>query len=202
MTKLSLSDGQFGTLNKQGIFVQQGNGAIGFTDIAESKRGKLFGVTFNSLFRLNGRSGSITPVGNLGRGNINALGFDNKNQLYATGGSGFYRVNTKTGKAKLVKNITGFASSGDLVFHATRDLFFATSASFNGDELFAIDRKGGATRIGNIGFSGVYGLALEKGKLTGYTVNGQQIRINIQTGRGRLQKQLTGFGTGFIYGAT
>lgn len=202
MTKLSLSNGQFGTLNKQGGFVSQGTGSITFTDIAESKQGRLFGITFNSLFRLNNRSGSVTPVGNLGRGNMNALGFDNKNQLYGAGGSGFYRINTRTGKAKLVKNISGFLSTGDLAFHATRDLFFATSASISGDELFAISRQGKATRIGNIGFSNVFGLTLEQGKLTGYTPQGQQIRINIQTGKGRFQKRINGLGTGSIYGAT
>lgn len=202
MTKISLSSGELGSLNPQRQFVSGSSNSFGFTDIAESKQGKLFGISFNSLFRINGRSGAVTPVGRLGRSNMNALGFDDQNQLYAAGGSGFYRVNTKTGKAKLVKNITVFFSTGDLAFHPTRDLFFATSFSASGDDLFAISREGKATRIGNTGFSNVFGLTLEKGKLTGYTTQGQQIKINIQTGKGRLQKQIDGLGTGLIYGAT
>jgi PEP-CTERM motif len=133
---------------------------------------------------------------------INALGFSSKNVLYGAGDSGFYTINTSTGAASLVANISGFNSSGDLVFDPVNNRFLGTSGFFNStsDTLFSISLNGTATAIGSIGFSDVYGLFFENGTLFGYTANREQITIDLTTGAGTFNKNVTG-GIGFIWGA-
>lgn len=195
-TLLSTSSGQVGSVDvSTGIFTPELNGPV-FTDIALSESGQLFGSTFNALYRLDRTLGTSSLVGSF-PASINGLGFSIDNILYGTGSSGFYQINTTTGLASLVANIPGFSSSGDLVFNPATGQFLATSTG-SGDSLWSIALDGNATKIGNIGFSAVYGLFFENGRLYGYTSQ-QQILIDLATGSGILDKQLTGL-QGSVWG--
>jgi RTX calcium-binding nonapeptide repeat (4 copies) len=189
----SFSTGAIGQINTStGVFTPIGTNSTKFADIALSNNSELFGVGFDSkLYRINLSSNTSTSIGSLGV-EINALDFAGDGNLYGTGSNGFYRIDTSNGQATLVKTITDFFSSGDIVFNSANNQFLATSKVDSNDNLFSIALDGTATKIGNIGFSNVFGLFGENGTLFGYTSEGKQITINPATGAGTLSKTVTG----------
>lgn len=197
---LSTNTGQVGTVDSAtGTFNALATG-VTFTDLALSSDNNLFGITFSQLFSIDTDNGSSSLIGNLGE-SMNALGFTSSNDLYGTGGSGFYQIDSATGVATSIANISGFASSGDLVFDAVNDRFLATSSAGSSDSLFSIALDGTATELGSIGFSNVYGLSFENDILLGYTADRQQITIDVATGAGTFDRTVTGV-NGEIWGAT
>lgn len=177
-----------------------------FTDIALSPSEQLFGITFNKLYSVDLDSGTNNYVGRLekrkrGKGkSLNALGFSNDGKLYGTGGSSFYSIDTSSGRASRISSNSGFSSSGDIVFDAARDIFWATSVD---DSLWSITRDGVGTKIGDIGYGRVYGLAFgDDGSLFGYTANQDQLELDLGTGVGTFVRKIPGLNSQEIWGAT
>lgn len=205
MSIVSTSAGRVGNVRSDGSFQPFISNGSDFLDIAQGKGNRLFAAGFRSgastLYRLNASSGTVTTVGSSSP-YLNALGFAGK-KLYGAGDSGFYSMNQTTGSATKIATISGFDSSGDLVFVASKKRFYATSRGSGGDVLFAIDLKGRAQAIGGIGFANVYGLAaFTKTSIRGYTVQNQEIQINLKTGKGTFVRTLDLTGAGLIFGAT
>ncbi|MBW4515248.1 MAG: pre-peptidase C-terminal domain-containing protein [Timaviella obliquedivisa GSE-PSE-MK23-08B] len=202
---LSTSGSEIGSIDPTtGIFSPLANISTSYNDIASAPNGGLFGVSSNSLYQIDPATGGSSRVGSLGTFiNMNSLAFTPSNNLYAAGGSGFYFINTATGTASLVANIPGFNSSGDLLYDDASGRFLATSnAPFpTKDSLYSIGLGGDATVIGSVGFDSVWGLAIAKGTLYGYTSNRLQIIINPTTGMGKFDRMVTGT-VNQIYGAT
>jgi Bacterial pre-peptidase C-terminal domain len=155
----------------------------------------------NNLYRIDPATSTYTLVSNLvaiSTTTITSLGYTSSGALYAAASGGeFYSIDTATGKANLVAKIPGFAASGDLAYDATSNRFFATSQDrTNGgaDSLYSIGLTGDATLIGNVGFTQVWGLALENGTLYGFTPR-EQIKINLTTGAGTLDKPVSPINT-------
>lgn len=183
---------QVGTIDATtGAFTVTNTNGLQLTDIALNTSDQLFGITFDQLYKINGSS---TPaiVGNLGVGGMNGLGFTTSNDLYGTGSGGFYKINSSTGVASLLSNPAGFSSAGDILFNPLSNQFLATSTTPGNSTLFSIDLMGNATAIGNIGFSSVFGLTFDGGNLLGYTSDRKQIKIDLTTGAGIFDKDLTG----------
>lgn len=196
---LSTSDGKVGTVDTAtGGFTQVLSGPQ-FTDIALSEANDFFGITFDKLYKVDVSGGSTSLIGNLGA-SLNALGFSSSGVLYGAGGFGIYTIDTTTGAAALVNSIPDFSSSGDIVFDPVNSRFVATSSGSGSDSLFSIGLDGVATQIGNIGLSNVYGLFFENGTLFGYTADRKQITIDLATGLGTFDKNVTGI-NGEIFGA-
>ncbi|MBD2579912.1 hypothetical protein [Oscillatoria sp. FACHB-1406] len=171
-----------------------------FTDIALDPNGNLWGIDFYSLYSVDLNTGITRYVGELGD-SLNGLGFSTDGSLYGTGRNKFYSLDLNTGRASTLASIFAFASSGDIVFDAARDLFWATSSSSIGDILLTIARDGTSTRIGSIGFRNVYGLAFDdRGTLLGYTDNGVQLALDLNTGAGTALRNISGL-NGYIWGA-
>ncbi|NEO53115.1 MAG: hypothetical protein F6K54_08490 [Okeania sp. SIO3B5] len=196
---VSTSRSQVGVIDDLTGFYTQLASTPRFTDIALDPLDELWGITFSQLYSVNLDAGTYNYVGNLGA-SLNALGFTDDGALYGSGGSGFYSVDTSSGAASLISSISGFSSSGDIVFDAARNLFWATSS---GDSLWSITQDGTATKVGNIGYSAVYGLAFgDNGTLFGYTANGNQLALNLATGAGTFVRQISGLNSGEnIWGA-
>jgi hypothetical protein len=155
----------------------------------------------NNLYRIDPNTSTYTLLGNLvsiANTTITSLGYTSSGTLYAAASGGeFYTVDTATAKVNLVVKIPGFAASGDLAFDAASGRFFATSQDrVNGgpDSLYSIGLAGDATLIGNVGFSQIWGLAFENGTLYGFTPR-EQIKINLTTGGGTLDKAVSPLNT-------
>ena len=184
---ISTSAGQVGVINTStGGFTEVARGPFMY-DIALSSDNKLFGTDSSNLVAINPTLGTFSTIGSFGT-LINGLGFDSNNSLYGTGDTGFYGVNTLTGAASLIANIAGFDSSGDIAYDVANNRFLSTSS---GDSLWSIALNGSAAKIGNIGFSQVYGLLFDRGTLYGYSGQ-QQIAINTATGAGTFSKNVAG----------
>ncbi|NEQ97570.1 MAG: PEP-CTERM sorting domain-containing protein [Cyanothece sp. SIO2G6] len=97
----------------------------------------------------------------------------------------------------MLAGTSGFRSSGDIVFDPTQNLFWGTSTS---NRLVTIGLDGSVNEIGNIGFSNVYGLFFNEGILYGHTAAGEQITLDVATGAGTFDKQITG-NSGQIWGS-
>jgi hypothetical protein len=189
--------GNLGTVD-----VQTGEAkVIGFTgrslvDIAFSSNGDLYGITFSQLFKLDKTNGKSTLVGNLGT-SLNSLVFSKDGTLYGAS-NGLYTINVNTGAATAVSNGNsgyGFSSSGDLAFVGSQ-LYLSSTP---GDSLVQIDTATGiGSLVGNIGYSGVFGLASDNNVnlygVTGTTV----IKINPLTGT---STALVNYGGQGLFGA-
>lgn len=202
---LSTNSGQVGTIDRlTGVFTELAVGPS-FTDIARSNDGQLFGITFDELYSINPNTGLSSKIGSFGvSGDFNALGFSGDNRLFAAARdqSSIYTIDPLTGTASPVSSIVNldFKSSGDLAFDSNSNQFFAVSEELGTEVLFSIGLDGTATRIGGIGFSGVFGLDFDHGTLFGYTPDQQQIVINTVTGAGTFSQDVTGV-NGVIWGA-
>jgi hypothetical protein len=186
---ISTDTGRLGVINTStGEFTDVARGSIMY-DLALSSDNKLFGSEAMYLAGINPELGTFSTIGHFGFGIfINGLGFASNNSLYGTGGSSFYEINTLTGAASLIANISDFSSSGDIAYDVANNRFLATS---NGDSLWSIALNGAAARIGDIGFSGVHSLLFDQGTLYGYAGQ-QQIVINTATGAGTFSKNVAG----------
>jgi hypothetical protein len=187
---VSTSNGEVGSVDEAtGAYTPLLN-SLGFTDIALDSAGDLWGITFSNLYSIDLTSKTTNLIGGLGVGGMNGLGFSSDGNLYGTGGNGFYSIDINTGAASQIASVLGFSSSGDIEYDATRGLFWATSS---GDSLWTISKDGIANKVGNIGYSSVYGLAFgQDNTLFGYTTSGQQIALDLDTGSGTFVKNITG----------
>lgn len=168
-----------------------------FTDVALDADNDLWGITFGSLYSVDLGAKTTNFVGSLGA-TLNGLGFDAAGTLYGTGRNGFYSINTSTGSASRIASLSGFSSSGDLVYDADLELFWATSS---GDSLWTITKDGIAAKVGDIGFRNVYGLAFgDDGTLFGYTASRDQIVLDLETGAGTFVQKISG-ANGQIWGS-
>lgn len=165
-------------------------------DIAFSPTGDLYGITFDSLYKLNKTNGASTFVGRLGA-SLNSLVFDKNGTLYAANNN-LYTIDIMTGAAKAVSSGNtgfGFSSSGDLAFIGS-NLFLSSTP---GDNLVQIDTATGMGRlIGDIGHTAVYGLASDN-NVNLYGVTGTTIiKIDPLTGVGTAMVNYGGQG---LFGA-
>lgn len=138
-----------------------GNMGTAMTDIAFDNHGNLYGISFDSLFRIDATTAQATLVGqhDLGTGAKNSLVFGADGTLYAAGDA-LYSLDVSTGASSLLGNGgMGYASSGDLAF-VDGELYL--SAAGVSDNLMRLDvATGAATLIGGLGYSTVYGLATD-----------------------------------------
>jgi hypothetical protein len=177
------------------------------TDIATSPDGRIFGISFSSLYNIDSVTGDLSKIGDFVTDNgMNSLEFSSNGELYGSSNSSnsdLYKINLETGRASSIssEDNTNFISSGDLAFIPSRNHFFASSRSTDnsGDILYSLGLDGTSKKIGNIGFSNVWGLNFENGNLFGYT-DQKQIIINMDTGAATFDKDI--LVTGKIMGAS
>jgi hypothetical protein len=182
-------------------------GAMGVVmfDIAYHPSVGLLGVTGGAagdLYRINPTTGAVTLIGNTGFF-LNALAFNpTTGVLYAASGNDLYTVNVLTGAGTLVGSDVGanqYSSSGDLEFDGAGNLYLTSLGPGPNDWLYRLDpATGDGTRLGNMGFALVYGLAYQSGVMYGFTSGGQVITVNLATGAGTAGPA---YGLNF-YGAT
>jgi hypothetical protein len=192
-------DGRLGTVDlaSKQVTVIGDMGHV-MTDIAFDPAGKLFGVGFLGLYRIDPQTAASTLVGDLG-GSFNSLVFDAAGRLY-TAGNALYSVNPSTGAASLIgKGGYGYASSGDLAFVGGK-LYLSSSASAK-DSLVQLNAANGVgTRIGSIGYNYVYGLATDNNVDLYGMSDTRVLDINPATGAGTTLFDYRGHGLGMAYG--
>ena len=161
-TKLYITDSRgrlstFDTETREYEYV--GDLGVRLTDIAMNAEGELYGVSFNSLYKVNTETAQTVYVGDLGRGDVNALTFTEDGTLLAAGfsGSHVYSVNVDTAQLTSIGTFSG-QSAGDLSFH-DGELFVSTRAG----QLLSLDVNDAgfvesSTHVGNVSTE-TFGLA-------------------------------------------
>ena len=167
------------------------------TDIAMSSSGELYGVSFNTLFKIDANDARTVKVGSLGRGDINALTFTADGQLLAAGfaGKGVYSVNLDTAQMSLVGDF-GARAAGDLSMHEGQ-IYLST----NEGDLRTMDYVDGKlsqeyTIVAQVDRL-TYGLASQEGEL--YTVVGTELN-HVQDEGNTVLVDLADHGMATIYG--
>jgi Domain of unknown function (DUF4114) len=226
-----------GTIDSSGKYfsLASAGSAHVLTDIAFAPNGQFYGIgtdktpaSLDLLYRIDprlDRSQQVQLVGVIKDTNGNnlssqiaSLEFAADNKLYGIGyaaeGAKFYQIDVQTNIATNLATLPqGFLIGGDLVYDAPNQRFLATSldaTNTSSDALWQIPltNPAQATKIGLTGFTDVYGLSFEGGKLSGFTAqivpNGTgatQISINPITGKGTFDRSITGTQTFGIGGA-
>jgi hypothetical protein len=177
-----------------------GDMGVEMTDIAFAQDGRLFGLSFTTLYEIDRRTAEVTVIGNHGIPGGNALVFAADGTLYGMGGTSnqLFEVNPETGASSALGDV-GALSAGDLAFFGG-ELYLASLSN----ELFHIELGPPATgsAVGPFGFSNVYGLATsDEGVL--YGISGTQVFVvDPATGAGTLSTNYSGQGLDVAYGSS
>jgi hypothetical protein len=194
--------------DKQGalVLVNAVNGSITpvgtlrpvMTDIAFSPDGSLYGITFDSLYRIDLVAAKATLIGRHGAYGLNALAFRDDGVLFAAGGRQLYTVDLTTAAATRMAELDT-EPAGDLEFVPDDALFMISTVG----NLVRLSPTGGpGNDVGAIGFPRVFGLGLARhGVLYGLS-NRNLVSIDTRTGAGIAVVSLNGSGLEDVYGAS
>lgn len=177
-----------------------GDMGVEMSDIAFAQDGRLFGLTFTTLYEIDRRTAEVTEIGSHGIPGGNALVFGADGTLYGMGGTGtqLYEIDPATAASTALGNVGSFAA-GDLAF-VGGELYLASLS----DELVRIDLGPPASgvAVGAFGFSAVYGLATSDAGVL-YGVAGTEIfSVDPATGTGTFVSDYSGQGLDVAYGSS
>jgi hypothetical protein len=160
-----------------GIFAEAGM-SFEMYDIAIDSSGDLIGVSDGSLYAINPTTAACTYLAHVSNSSPNGLTFLPDGRLVLAG-EDVQILNPQTFALEQELVPPGrYSTSGDIVALPDGMLYWAVLASGN-DELIRIDpSNGGLTDLGQLGASGVYGLAWADNVLYGFTAGGQYLAIN------------------------
>lgn len=168
------------------------------TDIAIDQTGRIIGISFGAVYRIDPLTAAATRLSGDLRGGFNGLSFVPADQLGQTGEDVLvatrnsdgvvFRVDPNTGATSPIGDMAGFASSGDLVSVATLGTLQTADNGFDADRLVRLAPQSfQAAPIGTtIGFSDIWGIAYWKDRVFGFTNNGEFVTIDPTTGEGTL----------------
>ncbi|WP_257463247.1 hypothetical protein [Archangium lipolyticum] len=144
-------------------FVKIGETGVVLNDLAlDAYTSTFYAMGVNgSLYTLNASTGAATRRGYVG-GFVNAIDFCG-NVLYGWGGDTLYTLDAASGAVDVVIGSVGFSSSGDLACSLWGNLYGSGKSTSSSDALIKINKfSGQGTRIGNFGYSGVYGFEIDQ----------------------------------------
>jgi hypothetical protein len=163
------------------------------TDLAVTPDGRVYGISFSTLYSVNKTTGKATRIGDVPGSSNNGLTFLPDGNLLASDSAGdLKRINPATGAVTDLGTFgNGLSSAGDLVAVANGTLYGVSATTAGGGDgsgnnvLLRIDpATGHATVVGPIGYGNVWGLAYVNSTILGFTTGGQILRIDPQTGAG------------------
>lgn len=172
----------------------------GVTDLAVTPDGTIYGITDSKLYRINETTAAATYLADVpGVENV-GLTFLRDGTLLATDKTGGVRqVNPTTGAVNEIGTFGGgYATAGDLVAVANGTMYAISDQGPVGNEadnnwlLTVNTTNGSASPVGQIGYGGVFGVAVANNKVYAFTRDGEIIEINPTTGAGSLERTHSG----------
>lgn len=168
-----------GDITHLGTFLDGGTEVTGMVDIAIDMDGRLFGGTFDALYRIDPETAEVTLICDWVGDPPFALAFTSAGELVAGAGRDIRIIDVETCRASdLVRN-SEFDTSGDLVGLPDGYLYWSVRGEQGApDELVRIDPNNGRQEwIGVIGFEKLFGMAYFDDRLYGFSDGGQMVRI-------------------------
>ena len=168
------------------------------TDIAIDRAGKMIGVTFMAVYRVDPTTAQVTMLSGSLANTFNGLSFVPADTIGMTGDDVLigtrdtdglvFRVDPMTGAATQVGNMgSGISSSGDLVGVVGLGTLQTIKGSGNDRLARLAPNTFAATPIGtDVGFTKVWGVGFWKDTIYGFSELGQFIKIDPTTGAGTL----------------
>ena len=148
-----------------------------FVDIAIDLNGRMYGGTYDTLYRIDPTNGYSTricrpPV------EMTALTFTSDGVLVAGGADRISTVDVNTCTSEILLSDSYWETSGDLVGLPDGFLYW-TVVGENGDDLIKLDPNSGMTQwVGETGYDELYGLGYDNGDLLGFSARGNIVAIN------------------------
>ena len=194
------STGRLATINLNTKVVKViGKLGLVLTDIGFSPSGVLYGISFSQLYRVNPLTAKVTKVGTgLAVGGMNALTFNKSGQAVAASNTttGFFVINTTTGRAQFAGADGGFKSAGDFAYDGVHLYLAAT-----GKKLVDFNFSTNKYLSHPVTLVNLFGLVVpQKGALVGFAGT-KAYRLNQVTGASTLYFDFTGKGLSQINGA-
>jgi hypothetical protein len=153
-----------------------GTPVVNFIDLAIDLGGRLYGGTFDALYRIDPVTAAVTEVCSFGV-DMTALTFTSAGQLVAGGASTIELVDVDTCAVEVLVSGSIYETSGDLVGLPDGYLYWTVWGT-TGDDLVRVDPTSGAqTYVGPIGVDRLFGLGYDGGQLYGFSSEGEIVRV-------------------------
>ncbi|MBB3976148.1 Ca2+-binding RTX toxin-like protein [Rhizobium azooxidifex] len=169
-----------------------GDTGVTMTDVAFAPDGKLYGISFGTLYRIDPRTAATTIVGSLDMYGANAFEIDKDGNAYiaSSNDGGLYRVDLKSGDTTLIgKYSSSTVSSGDLAFYDGK-LYLTTSNK----KILSLDPETGkALSSVSIPVAQMYGLEQSGSTLYGFA-NSTFYSVDAKTGKLVTMSKVDGYG--------
>jgi hypothetical protein len=180
-------DPETGWVTSVGAFRERGTTIKGMVDVAVDAEGRLFGATFDILYRIDPQNGDVSPLCEVPFA-FYALTATDDGSLVGAAESELLMIDPDTCATRHLARDAGFDTSGDIVGLPDGYLYWTVLGGRDKpDQLVRVDPRSGATRlIGPVGFDKLFGLAYADGKLYGFSSTGNIIRIDPQNARSAL----------------
>jgi hypothetical protein len=163
------------------------------TDLAITPDGKVYTISRGSFYSVNETTGRATKIfSGITSSNV-AMTFQNNGTLLSADQAGkVYEIDPGASTVTEVGSYgTGYDTAGDLVAIADGTMYGvstkAPGLSGTTNVLIKVNTSTGkATTVGEIGYTGVFGVAYSGGKVVAFTKDGEIIGIDPSTGQGTL----------------
>jgi len=169
------------------------------TDIAIDANGGMVGISFGSVYRIDPTDAHATLLSSSLQGSFNGLSYVPADQIGQTGPDVLvgtrnddgmvFRIDPMTGAASYLGNMGNYTSSGDLCSISGFGTVQTVDGAVTGGDILTklAPQTFAATPIGtSTGFGAIWGVAFWKGKIYGFTDNGEFILVDATTGQGTL----------------
>lgn len=169
-------------LSPIGRFTDPRGVAEEITDLAIDLSGRMFAVSFTSLYEVDASTARLTWIAALDTSLV-GLTFLADGTLIGAG-SGLYTVDISTGRLTDLPTTGGYSTSGDIVGMPDGNLYWTVVGDGFSDHLVRVDpTTGAATWVGDIGEYGLWGIGEVGGNLTGFSSGGRLVEIDPMTAR-------------------
>jgi hypothetical protein len=186
-------------ITEVGDFVWPSGVTDQMTDIAIDHGGGMVGISFGSVYQIDPTNAHTTLLSSSLAGSFNGLSFVPADQIGQTGDDVLvgtraddgmvFRIDPMTGAASYLGNMGNYTSSGDLCSVSGFGTVQTVPGGLTGGDVLTklAPQTFAAMPIGTAtGFGSLWGVAFWKGKIYGFSQNGQFILIDATTGVGTL----------------
>jgi hypothetical protein len=166
-----------GARTSVGTFSYGGQPVDGMVDIAIDLAGRMYGGTFDALYRIDPTDATLTKVCDTDLEPY-ALAFTSDGVLFAGAGTDIVEVNLGNCARSALTTTTTYTTSGDLVGLPDGWLYWTVRGSGD-DELVRVDPDDGRTQwVGRIDAARLFGLGYDDGVLFGFSADGAIVGID------------------------
>ena len=159
----------------------------GFVDIAIDLDGRMFGGTFDAIYRVDPNSGEVEVICSTDV-ELYAMTFTSDGRLIGGGPESLTIIDIDDNcRVEDLLSDPFFETSGDLVGLPDGYLYW-TVIGEESDELVRLDPDSGMfSPVGSLGYEQLYGLGYDDGELFGFSAEGQIVAISPDSGTTELR---------------